>query len=91
MERVGAFHLEGTHRAGQDDGDGWVFDFFVEVFAGVAEGVCAVKDDDADAVGGVVFGAGEQVNGASNSSAIRIIEIERILGHELEGVDVDIL
>ena len=91
MERVRAFHLEWTHRARQDDGDGWVFDLVIEVFAGVAEGVCAVEDDDADAVGGVVFGACEQVDGSGDSSAVRVGEIERILGHQLEGIDVDVL
>ncbi len=91
MERVGAFHLEGTHRARQNDGDGWVFDLVIEVFAGLAEGVCAVEDDDPDAVGGVVFGAGEQIDGSGDSSTVRVGEIERIFGHQLESIDVDVL
>ena len=53
LEGVGAFHFEGAHGAGEDDGDmevlvfGEVFDEgVVEEVAGLAEGVGAVEDDD---------------------------------------------
>ncbi len=75
----------------------------VEEVAGVAEGVGAVEDDDSRAEGlvggglvggGVVFGwwwADDQADSIEDSLAVLVGEIERILLHELEGVDLDVL
>jgi len=60
LEGVGAFHLEGAHRAGEDDGDGegvvgvGVLDEgLVEPVAGFTQGIGAVEDDDASAAVGI--------------------------------------
>jgi len=103
LEGVGAFHFEGAHRAGEDDGDGelvvgvWVLDEgFVEPFPGFTEGVGAVEDDDASAgvgVGEGIVGEGadDEFDGVEDSGAIGVGEIEGILLHELEGVDLGVV
>ena len=102
LEGVGAFHFEGSHRAGQDDGDGellvrvGVFDeCFVEPVSGVAEGVGAVEDDDSSAAVGIgegVVGCGsdDEFDGVEDSCSIGVGEVEGVLLHELEGVDLGV-
>ena len=102
LEGVGAFHFEGTHRARQDDGDGellvWfgVFDEgFVEPVAGFTQGVGAVEDDDSSAgawiddgvVGG---GSDDEFDGVEDSCSVGVGEVEGVLLHELEGVDLGV-
>jgi len=102
LECVGAFHLEGAHGAGQDDGDGegvvglGVLDEgLVEPFAGFTQGVCAVEDDDAAAAVGVcdgVIGGGtyDEADSIEDSLAVCVGQIQRILLHELECIDLGV-
>ena len=103
LEGVGAFHFEGAHGAGEDDGDGELVaiggvldECLVEPVACVAEGIGAVEDDNASAGAGVgegVIGEGadDEFDGVEDSGAIGVGEIEGILLHELEGVDLGVV
>jgi len=102
LKGVGAFHFEGAHRAGQDDGDiellVWVGVFdegFVEPVSGFAQGVGAVEDDDSSAAVGIgegVVGCGsdDESDGVEDSGSVRAGEVEGVLLHELEGVDLGV-
>lgn len=71
----------------------------MEPFSGFTQGVCTVEDDDAstgvgvcDGVGlGVGGGAYDETDGVEDSLAVGVCEIEGILLHELEGVDLGVL
>lgn len=92
LERVGALHLEGAHRAGEDDGDvELAVELFVDPLPGFAEGVGAVEDDDPVARGVVGVRADDEADGVGDALAVGVAHVERVFLHELEGVELCVL